>query len=183
MKKVNCCKVFIVIILITMFAGYSCNSLSTNEEKIKLDEPVKTFLKDSLKSNYSFYTLKTYLPVEMDDLRRNGIYVGSRVPDGLLPSKSIKDLYDRYLNEIKLTSRAINDNINGDIYHKGLEVTLFEGTDGMDKFDGINLRVIIGVPPDGCAYGFRKKNVKSIILFSDDDFEKVTDKDFVKVVF
>ena len=164
MKKINFSKVFIAIVIITMLAGCSSGNRSVSEEKIELDEPVKSFLKNSLQSNYSFYTLKTCLPVEMDDLRSNGIRICSRVPDGLLPPNVINVLY-------------------GGGFISGTVVSLDEGTNGMEKFDGIKLDVIIGITPDGCVNSLREENVKSIILFSDEDFKRITDKDLVKIIF
>ena len=60
-----------------------------NSSKIVIDEPVKTFLKNTLPANYSFYTLNDYLPLTMDDLKTNGIFFASRVPNGFLPSDFI----------------------------------------------------------------------------------------------
>ena len=147
-----------------MLAGCSSGSRSTGEEKIELDEPIKIFLKNSLQSNYSFYTLKTYLPLTMDDLRSNGIFIASRIPDGLLPPNVINTLY-------------------GGGFLSGTVVSLDKGTDGMDKFDGIELMVFIRVSPDGCVDALREEKAKRIILFSDDDVKRITDKDLVKVVF
>jgi len=131
--------------------------------KMEIVEPVKTFLRNTLPANYSFYTLKTYLPVEMNDLRSNGVFIGSRIPDGLLPPNVINVLY-------------------GGGFLSGTSVSLDEGTNGMDKFDGIKLMVLIGISPDGCVNSLRGDEAKSIILFSDEDVKKVTANDLVKVI-
>ena len=166
MKRINFSIVLVAVVMITMLAG--CNgSRSTKEEKIELDEPVKSFLKNSLKSNYSFYTLKSYLPVTMEDLRSNGIYIASYNPEGLFPPNVVNLLY-------------------GGGFESGTVVTLDKGSDGIEKFDGIKVMVIIGVSPNGCVEGLREDNEKSIMLFSDDDFKRITKKDskgLIKIIF
>ena len=131
-------------------------------QKMEIDEPVKTFLKNMLPANYSFYTLKDYLPITMYDLRTNGIFVASRVPDCLLPSNVINAVYS-----------------GG--FLSGTVASLGDTTDGMDKFDGIKMQIAIGITPDGCVNSIRKKGVKRIILFNDDDVKKTTDNDLIKV--
>ena len=130
-------------------------------EIIELEEPVKTFLIDALPDDYSFYTLETFLPVTMDDLLDNGIFIGSRVPDGLLPENVVSQLY-------------------GGAFLSGTVITMGEGSDGMDKFGGIELLICIGISPDGCINALRDDGVKRIILFSDDDAEKAT-IDLIKI--
>ena len=132
--------------------------------KMEIDEPVKTFLKNTLPTNYSFYTLKDYLPVTMNDLRTNGIFVASRVPDGLLPSNVINTVY-------------------GGRFLSGTVLTLSETTDGMDRFNGINMQIAIGISPDGCMNSVRKEGVKQLILLNNEDFKRITDKELVKIVF
>ena len=119
-------------------------------EYIVIDEPVKSFLKSTLPDDYSFYTLSEFVPVTMDDLRKNGIYIGSRVPDGLLPSGVIEQIY-------------------GGGFVNGTVLTMGEGSAGMDKFDGIGLLVCVGITPGGCVNSMRDSGEKRIILFSEDD--------------
>jgi len=131
---------------------------------LRMEEPVKSFLKNVLPANYSFYTLEMFLPVTMDDLRTNGIRIGSRVPDGLLPSNVIGQLY-------------------GGGFLSGTMLTLDKGSDGMDKFDGIKLLIAIGISPDGCVNAMRNDGAKQVILFSDDDAKRISGTKLIKIVF
>ena len=150
--------------MITFFPGCSGGNRSANIEKMEIDEPIRTFLKNTLQDNYSFYTLKNYLPVTMADLRANGIFIASRIPDGLLPPNVINTLY-------------------GGGFLSGTVVSLDNGSNGMDKFDGIILKIAIGITPDGCVNAVREDGVKRLILLSDDDFKRITGNGLVKVAF
>jgi len=152
-----------VTCMVLMFAGCSGSS-SSKEEKIEIDEPVKSFLKKELKANYSFYVLESHLPMTMNDLRSNGIFIASRIPDGLVPPNVINALY-------------------GGGFLSGTVLALDDKTDGMEKFDGIGLRIAIGISPDGCVNSIRQDGIKQIMLFSDDDIKRVSANDLVKVTF
>ena len=134
---------------------------AAGEEALVLEEPVKSFLLGALPDDYSFYTLSECLPVAMEDLRAHGLYIGSRVPPGLLPDNVISQLY-------------------GGGFVSGTMLTMGEGSDGMDKFDGIKLKIAIGISPDGCVNAMRDDGAK-IILLSDDAANEVNKSALIKI--
>lgn len=154
--------VIVALVAIVSIAISGCSDNNSPTEKntkgtadtIKISASLKSFFDEVLPTNYHFYALKNSLPITMDDMRANGIFVGSRVPDGLLPPNVIGILY-------------------GGGFVNGTVVVLDKESDFMEKFHGIKLQVAIRVMSDSCLEALSEKQ---IILFSDDDYEKVTDK-------
>ncbi|MDR1602084.1 MAG: hypothetical protein LBS42_06605 [Tannerella sp.] len=139
-------------------------SRSVQEEKLEMTEPVKSFLKQVLPGNYSFYALKSQWPVSADDLQSNGIIIGSRVPDGLLPDNVIRPLY-------------------GGGFLSGTMVSLSGESDGVEKFGGIPLAIAIGISPEGIVNSVRKDGGKQIMLFSDDAAGNLSNDEIIKLTF
>jgi len=129
-------------------------------EYLEMEEPVKSFLLGVLPDDYSFYTLEEFLPITMGDVRANGIYISSRVPEGLLPPNVISLLYDGS-------------------FHSGTLATL--DTAGMGDFDGVGLKVAIGITPEGCVDWLREDGAKRIFLLSDGDAEQIAESALIKI--
>jgi hypothetical protein len=137
-------------------------SRSVQEYKIELPEAVGSFLKQALPGDYAFYALKSQWPVSTEDLQSNGIVIGSRVPDGLLPSNVTGQLY-------------------GGGFPGGTMLSLDDRTDGVEKFGGLPLKIAIGITPQGVVNGVREDGGKQIILFSDDAAGKLSKSEIVKL--
>ena len=161
MKRPKISGLAVAMIAALMVALTGCaggSSAAATDKSIQFQDPFKSFLTSTLPSNYSLYTLQTLWPVTESDVKANGIYMCSRVPDGLLPANVISQLY-------------------GGGFPPGGVVTLDAQSDGMDKFDGIPVKVVIRVSPAGCVKGLEK----TVVLFSDDDAKKITDGSLVKL--
>ncbi|MDR2688137.1 MAG: hypothetical protein LBB76_00055 [Azoarcus sp.] len=141
--------------------GAACTT-DVEEDKIEMPEEVGSFLKQVLPKDYSFYALKSLWPVSAEDLRSNGIVIGSRVPDGLLPPNVIGLLY-------------------GGGFLSGTIVSLDGKTAGVEKFGGIPLKIAIGIAPEGVVNSVRKDGGKQIMLFSDDAAGKLPKNEIVKL--
>jgi hypothetical protein len=142
--------------------GVASCATDATEYKIEMPEAVGSFLKQALPKNYSFYALKSRWPVSAEDLRSNGIVIGSRVPDGLLPPNVIGQLY-------------------GGGLLSGTMVSLDDNSNGMEKFGGIPLKIAIGIAPQGVVNSVRESGGKQILLFSDDAAGRVPKNEIVKL--
>jgi hypothetical protein len=151
---------YVMTATVTGCAG--SGSRSVQEYKIEMPEAVGSFLKQALPEGYSFYALKSQWPFSTGDLQSNGIVVGSRVPDGLLPSNVIRQLY-------------------GGGFLSGTMLSLDDKTNGMEKFGGIPLTIAIGITPQGVVNGVRENGGKQIMLFSDDTARELSKNEIVKL--
>jgi hypothetical protein len=100
--------------------------------------------------------------VSAEDLQSNGIIIGSRVPDGLLLPNVIGQLY-------------------GGRFLSGTMLSLDDGTDGVEKFGGIPLKIAIGIAPQGVVNSVRENGGKQIMLFSDDAAGRLSKNEIVKL--
>ncbi|MDR2422541.1 MAG: hypothetical protein LBE01_04110 [Deltaproteobacteria bacterium] len=162
--KISATRLLATLLFALCFSGCSESANSVDDKKsgeatIEMTEPVKSFLRTTLPNDYSFYALRSLLPVTMADLQANGIIIGSRVPDGLLPPNVIGTLY-------------------GGRFTPGTMLSLDDKSDGMDKFSGLTLQICIYITPDACV----RNMPKTIALFSDEDAKKITNSEMVKVI-
>jgi len=149
------------LLLLTACNGGPSSGDGSSAE-VMMEEPVKSFLSGALPDDYAFYALEELLPITMDDLRSNGMIIGSKAPEGLLPSNVIRQLY-------------------GGGFPSGTFLSMDAASDGMDKFDGVPLYVCIGITPDGCISEMKEDGLKQIVLFSDEDANRVQDGALVKI--
>ncbi|MDR2688135.1 MAG: hypothetical protein LBB76_00045 [Azoarcus sp.] len=148
---------FVAALILTGSAAL-WRATDSKEYKIEMPVEVGSFLKQALPENYSFYALKSQWPVSTKDLLSNGIVIGSRVPDGLLPPNVIEMLY-------------------GSKVPSGIMLSL----DGVQKFGGIPLQIAIAWTPEGVVNSVRKNGRKQIMLFSDNAAGELSKNEIVKL--